>query len=427
MQNKCNDARTGGGFWEAVKPLISHRYVHKNDNIVLSENDVFINDSSHVCNMFNEYFINVTSDTGSDDGIHYYDNTLSCVVTHDNHASIECIKSTQTSHPTEFSFHNVDISTLKSHLYKQNSKKATGPDMLPAKLLKIGSNILCYPVCYLLNVCITKGIFPKMLKYADVSPIYKKGNTMEVGNNRPVSVLPSMSKVFGKEIINQRSPYFDHLFNPCVSGYRRGYSCETVLIKMVENIKCSLDQGKIVCGVLVDLSRAFDCVPHKLLIAKFRAYGVSVSACDVVTSYLTDRKQRVKIGTQRSEWIHAHKGSAQGSILGPFSFNVLTNDMFDLIDEDVEIYNCADDNSVLCSGKCLNEIKEKVILNVNRLISWYAYNMKINSEKFQCIVFGNVDDPGQFTIDNQSTKCVKLLGLNIDNKLTFRDHISYIC
>ena len=292
--------------------------------------------------------------------------------------------------------------------------------MLPAKLLKIGSNILCYPVCYLLNECITKGTFPKMLKYADVSPIYKKGNTMEVGNYRPVSVLPIMSKVFEKEIINQISPYFDTLLHPCVSGFRKGYSCETVLVKMVESIKCSLDKGKIVCGVLMDLSRAFDCVPHKLLIAKFRAYGVSVSACDVITSYLTDRRQRVKIGTQRSEWIHAHKGSAQGSIFGPFSYNVLTNDMFDLIDEDVEIYNYADDNTVLCSGKYLKEIKEKLLLNVNRLISWYhANNMKINSEKFQCIVFGNVDDPGEFTINNQSIVLkngVKLFGFHIDNK-----------
>ena len=112
---------------------------------------------------------------------------------------------------------------------------------------------------------------------------------MDVGNYRPVSILPIMSKVFEKVIINQISPYFDSIFHPCVSGFRKGYSCETVLVNMVESIKCSLDKGNIVCCILMDLSRAFDCIPHKLLISKFKAYGVSVSACDVITSYLKDR------------------------------------------------------------------------------------------------------------------------------------------
>ena len=180
-----------------------------------------------------------------------------------------------------------------------------------------------------------------MFKCADVSPIYKKGNNMDVGNYRPVSILPIMSKVFEKVIINQISSYFDSIFHPCISGFRKGYSCETVLLNMVERIKCSLDKGNIVCCILIDLSRAFDCIPHKLLIFKFKAYGVS--ACDAITSYLKDRRQRVKIGTQRSEWMHAHKGPAQGSMFGSFSYNVFTNGMFNLIDDDVDIYNYADD------------------------------------------------------------------------------------
>ena len=74
---------------------------------------------------------------------------MSCATTHDKHSSIGCIKSMDASHSTEFNFHNVNVSAVKSHLYTLNAKKATGPDMLPAKLLKIGSDILCYPVCYI--------------------------------------------------------------------------------------------------------------------------------------------------------------------------------------------------------------------------------------------------------------------------------------
>ena len=134
MQNKCNVTKGGGGFWEAVKPLISHKSVNKNDNIILLNNDDIVNNRSDVCNIFNEYFINVTSDIGSDDRINYNDNTMSCAATHDKHSSIECIKSMDSRYSTEFNFHNVNVSAVKSHLYKLNVKKAKGPDMLPAKL-----------------------------------------------------------------------------------------------------------------------------------------------------------------------------------------------------------------------------------------------------------------------------------------------------
>ena len=126
-----------------------------------------------------------------------------------------------------------------------------------------------------------------------------------------------------------------------------------------------------------------------------------------------------------------HKGSAQGSLFGTFSYNVLSNDMFDLLDSDVEIYNYADDNTIVCAGKNLNEIKIKLTSNINRLIKWYNNNnMKINAEKFQCIVFGKVDDPGEFIIDNHSIVpevSVKLLGLHVDNKLNFNNQVSHIC
>ena len=431
MQNKCNDAKTGGAFWEAVKPLISHTNINKDDNITLSNNGSLTNNTLDVCNIFNDYFINVTSDVGSDDRLYDNDDTSTCVSTHIDHPSIKCINNISTNERSEFKFHPIDTITIQSHLCKLNSKKATGHDVLPSKLLTIGSDILCYPVCNLLNMCISQGTFPNTLKYADVSPIYKKGNNTEAGNYRPVSILPSMSKIFEKEIVQQLSTFFDNKFNSCVSGFRKGYSCETVLVNMIESIKRSLDNGNIVCAVLMDLSRAFDCVPHRLLIAKFRAYGLSISACDVITSYLKGRKQRVKIGSNRSEWMHVHKGSAQGSLFGPFSYNVLSNDMFYLLDDDVEIYNYADDNTIICAGKDLINIKKKLLISVNKVIDWYrANNMKVNPDKFQCIVFGNVEDPGEFVIDNQTIipeSTVKLLGLNIDSKLNFNNHVSYIC
>ena len=108
----------------------------------------------------------------------------------------------------------------------------------------------------------------------------------------------------------------------------------------------------------MDLSKAFNCIPHKLLNAKFKAYGVSDSACSLLLSYFRDRQQRVKIGNVTSEWENVLKGSAQGSVNGPFSFNNFCNDMLSLVDPYVNIYNYADNNTIMYSGRYKIKISE---------------------------------------------------------------------
>ena len=128
-------------------------------------------------------------------------------------------------------------------------------------------------------------MFPDIRKQAEICPIFKKGDVMNVCNYRPVSILPIVAKIYEKEMVRQLENYFENLLSPYISGFRKTHSCETVLIRMVEHIKKSLDHGKIVCAVLMDLSKAFDCISHKILIAKFRSYGLSMSACHLLTSY----------------------------------------------------------------------------------------------------------------------------------------------
>ena len=135
------------------------------------------------------------------------------------------------------------------------------------------------------------------------------------------------------------------------------------------------------------LSKAFDCIPHKLLIAKVRLYGLSMSACHLLTSYLQDRTQRVKLCNTKSKWLHIGKGSAQGSILGPFCYNVFTNDMLSFVSDNIEIYNYAVDNTVICSGYEYEDVKAESMLNVDKIIEWFQDNhMKVNPDKCQCIV-----------------------------------------
>ena len=152
----------------------------------------------------------------------------------------------------------------------------------------------------------------------------------------------------------------------------------------------------------------------------------------MLTSYLRDRTQRVKFGDTKSKWLHIDKGSAQGSIglLGPFCYNVFTNDMMSIVSDNIEIYNYADDNTVICSGCEYEDVKAELMLNVDKIIEWFRDNhMKVNPDKFHCIVFGNVVNPGTFIINGNIVRPeekVKLLGVHIDNKLDFGHHVSHI-
>ena len=400
----------------------------------MSNNNV-VTKQEEVATVFNNYFTNMAKDIGSDDCIKDDDCLFACFTKHDQHDSIQNIKRSMESNYmyTDFNFHTVQTEVVKSHLLKLKCNKATGYDLLPAKLLRMGSDILCNPISYLLNMSLKVCKFPSSLKYAEICPVFKKGNNLDVSNYRPVSILPSMSKIFEKEIVNQISVHLEKVFSPYISGFRQKHSCETVLVRMVENIKKSVEAGKVVCVVLMDLSRAFDCIPYKLFLSKLRAYGFSHSACELFLSYYRNRKvkQRVKLGNCRSEWEYVYKGSAQGSLMGPQSYNMFTNDMLFILDDDVDIYNYADDNTFVCSGYDYDSVKHTLLQNVNNVISWFKNNnLKVNPDKFQCIVFGRKDNLGSFKIDIHDIipdDVVKILGLHLDNNLNFDVHISKLC
>ena len=195
-------------------------------------------------------------------------------------------------------------------------KTSTGFDDIPCKLLKIGSAPLAPPICNLVNLMFMQSCFPDIIKYAEVAALFKRLDNLNKGNYRPVSILTALSKVFEKVSCVQMSSYFESIFSKFLSGFRPTYSCQTILLKMIEDWKQSIDTGKMVGTISVDLSKAFDSLPHGLLIAKLSAYGVDFNSCKLLASYLYNRHQRVKLGDERSEWSTVNKGVPQGSILG---------------------------------------------------------------------------------------------------------------
>ena len=299
-----------------------------------------------------------------------------------------------------FTFCAVSPDDIRYKLKSTDIKKATGCDDISGKILRLAHKELTLPLTSLINNCMRNNIFPGNMKLAEVSPSYKKADNLVKGNYRPLSVLTTLSKLYESTMNDQLFKHFVSIFNKLLSAFRKGHSCQTLLVKCIEDWKSALDQNKHIGVLFTDLSKAFDCLPHSLLLAKLRAYGLDISACNIIASYLSNRKQRVKIDNARSEWISLSKGVPQGSILGPLLFNVFINDMYLFINK-CTLYNYADDNSLSCAATEVEEVMSRLQMDGSKVIQWFTDNaMQVNPSKFQFMLISHDDDCAQSLVLN---------------------------
>ena len=182
---------------------------------------------------------------------------------------------------------------------------------------------------------------------------------------------------------------------------------------------------------MMDLSKAFDCVRHDLLIAKLHAYGFSHEASTLINDYLTNRQQRVKVNGSFSSWKNVTRGVPQGSVLGPLLFNIYINDLL-LFIQNVDVCNYADDTTIYTCDKNLRDITHRLVHDCSVAFEWFPDNfMKLNADKCHLLVLGRSnDDPVTVRIGNSevvNSSEGKLLGVQIGNKLSFDNHVSKLC
>ena len=433
FNNKCNSGNKND-FWSVMKPFYSSKFKTGNDNLILRVDETLITDPSDVCESFNKFFTSAATNIGFADNIPL--NALGDIdiveifKKHETHSSILRIKD---SHPVSnvFEFTYVTQTYVANIVCKLNEKKSMGYDRIPARLIKICATELCPFITEIVNRSIKDNYFPTDLKLAEVCAIFKKHDRLLSENYRPVSLLRILSKVFERVYTDQITAYFDKIFTPFLSAYRKGFGCHDLLLRLIEQWKDYLDDNLYVGALLIDLSKAFDCLPHQLLVCKLRAYGFTEGSCKLMSSYLSGRKQRVKIGEHRSSWQNLEKGVPQGSITGPILFNIFIHDLFYFIQHAV-LFNYADDDTLLYANSDLELLKRHLIADGEIAVDWFHMNgMKANPNKFQLILSHRYENPS-FSIniaghDIVSQTSVVLLGVEIDCKLTFYDHVNKLC
>ncbi|CAG4985866.1 unnamed protein product [Colias eurytheme] len=179
-------------------------------------------------------------------------------------------------------------------------------------------------LAFIFNKCCDYGTFPNLLKLSKVIPLFKKGDQEDCNNYRPISILPTLSKVFEKLILNQLTSHFasNNLLHTKQFGFTKGRSTTDAGVALLTHIYKAWENSKNALGIFCDLSKAFDCVEHCTLLRKLSHYGIKGQAQNLIASYLHDRIQTVVVNGERSGGASINIGVPQGSILGPFLFLV---------------------------------------------------------------------------------------------------------
>ena len=301
----------------------------------------------------------------------------------------------------------ISESELRSLINALPNKNSSGHDNINNVLLKQIKDSVVNPMTICVNKSLSEGLFPQVMKLADVCPLFKSKDRSETNNYRPISLLLTLSKLLEKIICEKVYTFLDNTNQIYVSqyGFRSGNSCENTISELVSAVLKGFQSNKYTVGVFLDLSKAFDTLEHTILLDKLHYYGIRGIAHDWFRSYLSNRKMRVKClvsstgKTEFSEYADITYGTPQGSCLGPLIYLIFTNDLAK------NVIHCntimfADDTTLYKTHNNLRFLRWNLEQEFSTLLDWFRVNkLTLNVDKTCCILFQKSGSTKEIELD----------------------------
>ena len=327
---------------------------------------------------------------------------------------------------TENCLQNVEINEdiVIEKLNSLNVSKSQGPDEIHGKLLHELSVELAPTLVTLFQASLDTGVVPQDFRDAVVVPLHKKGGRDKAENYRPISLTSIVGKILESIIKDNLVKFLNEnsLIKDSQHGFMSGRSCLTNLLDFMEEITRELDRGNCMDVVYLDFAKAFDKVPHRRLLSKLEAHGIKGNVLEWIDSWLSDRRQRVCVEGELSDWARVKSGVPQGSVLGPLLFLIYIND----IDEDIlsKFAKFADDSKV---ARVVNNTDDAELLreDLEKLNKWSKdWQMEFNVDKCHVMHLGKNSLNSQYTLGGsilKPTESERDLGVFIDKSFKFSE------
>ena len=398
----------------------------KNSNVasIFYHNGNVLSNAKDIANAFNVYFANIGKNLASEIEQNITDN-----------ADYTQYVSTPLTE-TKLQFKCITDNDTQRAIDKLENKNSSGHDGISNKLLKLLKIELSKSLTLIINQMITTGIFPDSFKISKITPLFKKGDVSMLSNYRPISLLPTISKIFERILYNQLYDYFNsnNLLAEEQYGFRTNHSTEYAAVKLVDNVSKEMELGNTPTALYIDLSKAFDTLSFDILLYKLNHYGIKDNAFKLLKNYLTNRRQYVVYNSQNSETLDISTGVPQGSILGPLFFSICINDLitvsnklkFIMYADDTTIYFNLEDFDPYNLERDINNELEKITL-------WLKLNkLSLNVQKTKLMIFHkrqkqinelNISINGT---DIERVESFNFLGLHIHESLSWRTHTDIV-
>ena len=335
----------------------------------------------------------------------------------------------------------VSEETVQQLLNKLVPGKATGPDGIGPTELKLSAPLIASSLAALFNASLSSGEIPSDFKTANIVPLLKPGKSSSSlpENYRGISLLPVISKLLERIVHDEVSAFLERngALNPQQFGFRKNHSCADLLLSITDDILVARDQKKYTVAVMIDLSKAFDSIPHQELIFCLQRTGIGGIALKWFKNYLADRQHRVVSNFHSSSSFSSNRGVPQGSVLGPLLFNLYVSSLPRIAEHfGAKLPSFADDMTLYASSSSLSSVCDVVNASLQAVANKLdEQGLKVNAEKTVAMIFSpwksneSTTDPPRILLRNVAinfSSSARLLGVIIDDSLSWLPHVEHL-